>query len=240
MSRHFWKSKVLLGCISLCSLLIWPTAVSGQDADIGFQSPWGGKQKPLQIKGLVMASTGHVAGEISLKENGAPLSGARVMLGRAVLVEKSPGFYSGGGTHATALNTVVRLLVWRKPGTAIPLASTADYTGTSSVRNWLKPIFPEQGQSVAIPLEGKFEMRWSFAVSTEKSCLFLRGVGTSFFYSHCQTELKHSLSTSLMQKNAQIRWEIQNFFADFAFNRPLAPDSQVGFCQTNEVKFYTL
>ena len=238
MSHHFLRSKVLLGCISLCSLLIWPTAASGRDADAGFPAPLAGKHKPLQIRGLVMASNSYFSGEIALAENGVPLSGARVMLGRAVLSEKRPGFYSGGDSHATALNTVVTLLVWRRPGTSIPPASSADYTGTSSVRNWLKPVFPQQGQSVAIPVEGKFELRWSFAGSTEKSCLFLKG--KNFYYSHCQTELHHSLSASQMPHIAQIEWEIQNFFADFVFDRPLAPDSQVGFLQVNRVTFKTL
>lgn len=238
MSHHCWKSKVWLGCISLCSLLIWPTAASGRDAEAGFPAPLAGKQKPLQIRGLVTASSGYFSGELSLAENGVPLSGARVMLGRAVLSEKRPGFYSGGESRATTLNTVVTLLVWRRPGASTPAANSADYTGTSSVRNWLKPVFPQQGQSVVIPLEGKFELRWSFAGSSEKSCLFLRS--KNFFYSHCQTELQHSLSASQIPHIAQIEWEIQNFFADFVFDRPLAPDSQVGFCQMNRVTFKAL
>lgn len=237
MNRHFWKSLVVFGCISLCSFLIWPTAASGREAD-GFQMPLAGKQKPLRIWGLVSASGGSIEGEISLAENGVPLSGARVMLGRAVLSEKRPGFYSGGYRHATALNEVIKIFVWRRPGTTIPLSSSADYTGTSSVRNWLKPVFPQRGQSVAIPQDGKFELRWSFAGSTEKSCLFLRGM--NFQYSHCQTELKHSLNASQMPRFSEIDWRMENFFADFVFDRPLAPDSQVGFYQVNSLRFKVL
>lgn len=237
MNRHFWRSWVVFGCISICSFLIWPTAASGGEAD-GFQPPLAGKQKPLRIWGLVTASSASIEGEISLAENGVPLTGARVMLGRTVLSEKRPGFYSGGYRHATALNEVVKLLVWRRPGTTIPRPGSADYTGTSSVRNWLKPVFPQHGQSVAIPPDGKFELRWSFAGGIRKSCLFLRGM--NFQYSHCQTELKHSLSASQLPRFSKIDWRMENFFADFVFDRPLAPDSQVGFYQVNSLWFKVL
>lgn len=197
-----------------------------------------GKGKPLKISGMVYATGGFISGEIALKEHGVPLSGAKVMIGKTILQETSPGQYRGGGPEATTLNTIVTVRIWRRPGANLSLAQSADYVGTSQIQNWLRLLYPKPGEAVAIPLSGQIELRWAFSGGTEKSCLSLKGPGYSYW--HCQTDVKHDVNTAQMPHHVQIRWESQIFFSDFAFTPMPAPGSQVGFVQMEAVAFNTL
>ncbi len=184
MNSHNWRSMVLSAAVLLCFFLVWPLAVPGSVVKV--------KQKPLQIRGLITVSTNRISGEIALKEDGVPLSGAKVTIGKLVFSETTPGMYIGNGAHTMVLNTIVTLRVWRKPGPFPSLPGSADLVGTSKVRNWLTPLFPKQ--NMVVSLFAPIKLSWSFAGITEKSCLSLKGGGYNYW--HCQTNLKHIVSTS--------------------------------------------
>lgn len=192
------------------------------------------KEPPLKITGIVNATPRSVGGQIAIKLNDLPVTGAVVHLGNDRFSEREPGLYFGDCSRPVTIGTAIVLKIRRRESPRT-MAGADEYIGRGTITNTLKPIYPKQNDTIVLHTTPQLIFRWAFAGATEKSCLLLDG--GSYHYSHCQTELQHAVATKHMPRRAGIRWQMEYFFADLVFNRPLAPGSGVGLSMVNTVDF---
>jgi hypothetical protein len=195
------------------------------------------KETPLKITGVVNATPFSIGGEIMIRLNGSPLTNAIVSLGNHRFSERKPGLYFGDLRKSVTIGTAVVLKI-RRQAFARSLAGADDYIGRGVITNTLKMIYPGASETIWLSNTPQLTFRWAFAGATEKSCLMIDGGG--YHYTHCQTELQHAVATNQMPRKVSLRWEMQNFFPDLVFNRPLAPGSKVGLYMATGGNFLTL
>lgn len=213
--NHFFP---LAGGLTAFLLLSWIVAD-------GSEKLLAQKETPLKITGVVNATPFSIGGEIMIKLNGMPLTNAIVSLGNHRFSERTPGLYYGDLRKPVTIGTAVVLKI-RRQAFARSLAGPDEYIGRGVITNTLKMISPGAKETIMLVNTPQLLFRWAFAGPTEKSCLLISGGG--YHYGHCQTELQHVVATSQMPRRVSLRWEMQNFFPDLVFNRPLAPGSGVG------------